>query len=154
MTGLAMNWENLKRIPMMQDSAYGIALPISQLLEYAKSLLGEDYPLKPNVLVDSGYRRLNVGEFSLVANVGTIGPSYQPGHAHADELNFELFFEGDPIIVDTGVVRMRRMIGDYWKDQHKAIIVLFQVVTQVMFGQDLELGKERMLRLIWTTIIS
>ena len=39
----------------------------------------------------------------MFANVGSIGPSYQPGHAHADELNFELFFRGEPIIVDTGV---------------------------------------------------
>jgi len=39
----------------------------------------------------------------LFANVGSISPSYQPGHAHADELNFELFYEGAPFIVDTGV---------------------------------------------------
>ena len=46
---------------------------------------------------------MNSGNFSLFANVGSIGPSYQPGHAHADELNFELFYKGVPIIVDTGV---------------------------------------------------
>ena len=103
MTGLIMNWEDLDRIPMMQDSAYDIALTVPEVLKYSKSLLGDDYPSRPNELKDSGYRNFKSDSFSLFANVGSIGPSYQPGHAHADELNFELFFEGAPIIVDTGV---------------------------------------------------
>ena len=102
MTGLAMNWEDLERIPMMQDSAYDIALTVPEILKYSKSLLGDDYPSMPNDLKDSGYRKLKSESFSLFANVGSIGPSYQPGHAHADELNFELFYQGIPIIVDTG----------------------------------------------------
>ncbi|MDC1225428.1 heparinase II/III family protein [Schleiferiaceae bacterium] len=103
MTGLAMNWCDLDRIPMMQDSAYNIALTVPALLKYSKSLLGKYYPSNSNDLKDSGYRKLKSGSFSLFANVGSIGPSYQPGHAHADELNFELFYKGTPIIVDTGV---------------------------------------------------
>ena len=103
MTGLAMNWEGLNRIPMMQDSAHGIALTVPEVLKYSKSLLGDDYPSRSNDLKDSGYRRLIAGNFSLFANVGSISPAYQPGHAHADELNFELFYKGAPVIVDTGV---------------------------------------------------
>ena len=103
MTGFAMNWEDLDRIPMMQDSAYDIALPVPEVLKYSKILLGEYYPFNSNELKDSGYRKLKVGSFSMFVNVGSIGPSYQPGHAHADELNFELFFKGAPIIVDTGI---------------------------------------------------
>jgi hypothetical protein len=103
MTGLAMNWEDLDRIPIMQDSAYDIALSVSDILEYSKRLLGQDYPSRSNELLDSGYRRLNCGNFTLFANVGSINPSYQPGHAHSDELNFEFFYKGTPLIVDTGV---------------------------------------------------
>jgi len=103
MTGLAKNWEDLDRIPMMQDSAYYIALTVPELLKYGKSVLGEDYPSRPNDFKESRYHKLKSGSFSLFANVGSIGPSYQPGHAHADELNFELFHQGSPIIVDTGV---------------------------------------------------
>ena len=103
MTGLVMNWEDLDRIPMMQDSAYDIALTVPEVLKYSKSLLGDDYPSRSNDLKDSGYRKFNNGNFSLFSNVGSISPSYQPGHAHADELNFELFYKGAPIIVDTGV---------------------------------------------------
>lgn len=103
MTGLAMNWDDLDRIPMMQDSAYDIALSATEVLRYSTSLLGEDYPSRSNDLKDSGYRKLNNGNFSLFANVGSIGPSYQPAHAHSDELSFELFYSRTPIIVDTGV---------------------------------------------------
>jgi hypothetical protein len=103
MTGLALNWEELDRIPMMQDSAYDIALTVPEVLQYAKDLLGESYPKMSNDLKDSGYRKLVNGDFSLFANVRSIGPSYQPAHAHSDELSFELFYCGTPIIVDTGV---------------------------------------------------
>lgn len=103
MTGLAMNWKDIDRIPMMQDSAYNIALSVSDILEYSRRLLGQDYPCRSNDLMDSGYRKLDSKNFTLFANVGSISPSYQPGHAHADELNFELFYKGAPLIVDTGV---------------------------------------------------
>lgn len=103
MTGLAMNWKDLDRIPMMQDSAYDIALSVSDILEYSRRLLEQDYPIKSNDLMDSGYRRLDSGNFTLFANVGSISPSYQPGHSHADELNLELFYYGTPVIVDVGV---------------------------------------------------
>ena len=103
MTGLAMNWKDLDRIPMMQDSAYCIALAVPEILDYSKSLLGISYPSKSTVLIDSGYRMLYSGNFGLFANVGSISPSYQPAHAHSDELSFELFHSGNPIIVDTGV---------------------------------------------------
>lgn len=103
MTGFVKNWEDLDRFPMMQDSAYDIALSVTAILDYSKSLLGEDFPSSASPMKDSGYRRLESGQFYLFANVGSISPSYQPGHAHADELNFELFYKGAPIIVDTGV---------------------------------------------------
>ena len=103
MTSLAMNWGGLDRIPMMQDSAYNIALSVSTLLKYSKKLLGDEFPPSPSTFEDSGYRNLKSKDFNLFADVGIVDPSYQPGHAHADELNFELFYKGEPIIVDTGV---------------------------------------------------
>ena len=82
--------------------------------------------------------------------MGSIGPSYQPGHAHADELNFELFYKGSPIIVDTGVSTYekneRRLREDL--NSHN---VLFWAITQVTFGQDLGLGREQMSKSVWIT---
>lgn len=103
MTSLAMNWSGLERIPMMQDSAFGVAPDLDSILGYAERLLLEAMPRTPGDFGQSRYRTLTSGSLMLVANVGNIGPSYQPGHAHADELNFELYQKGRPIITDVGV---------------------------------------------------
>lgn len=103
MTCLAMNWSGLERIPMMQDSACGIALQLEEVLAFAERLLAEDMPRIPGTFGQSGYRTLTSGALTLVANVGSIGPTYQPGHAHADELHFELYHHGQPVVTDVGV---------------------------------------------------
>ena len=69
MTGLAMNWKDLDRIPMMQDSAYDIALSVADILEYSKRLLEQDYPSKSNDLMDSGYRRLDSKNFTFSSDL-------------------------------------------------------------------------------------
>ena len=103
MTGLAMNWSGLERIPMMQDSACGIATQLEEVLSFAERLLVEDMPQNPFAFGQSGYRTLTSGTLTLVANVGSISPNYQPGHAHADELHFELYHHGQPVVTDVGV---------------------------------------------------
>lgn len=103
MLSLTLNWENLERIPMMQDSTYDIALPVSSIIEYGKNLLGNEFPKSLTGFRDSGYRKIDSGNLSAFVNLGEINPGYQPAHSHADELNFELFFKGEPLIVDTGI---------------------------------------------------
>ncbi|WP_339695206.1 alginate lyase family protein [uncultured Roseivirga sp.] len=88
-------------IPYVKDSAPNIAPKSSELLNYAESL---GLSLKNNILLkESGYRWLQSGDARLLVDVGQVSPSYQPGHAHADELNFLLFDKGTPVIVDTGI---------------------------------------------------
>lgn len=43
------------------------------------------------------------GDFSLVIDGGSPGPSYQPGHAHSGLLGFELDLGPEPLVVDSGV---------------------------------------------------
>jgi hypothetical protein len=88
-------------IPMFQDSAIGIAPSTNQLINYANEL---NIHWESNArLLESGYRKLKTGALELIANIGEVAPSYQPGHAHADEFNFMLYSQGEPIIVDTGI---------------------------------------------------
>ena len=63
---------------MMQDSACGIALQLEEVLAFAERLLAEDMPRIPGTFGQSGYRTLTSGALTLVANVGSIGPTYQP----------------------------------------------------------------------------
>jgi len=50
----------------------------------------------------SGYRKSCLGNFTLITNVTPISPSYQPSHAHADTLSFELSFKKQRILVNSG----------------------------------------------------
>ncbi|MDR5589343.1 alginate lyase family protein [Christiangramia sp. SM2212] len=87
-------------IPYLNDSTFGIAPTTSELTEYAVSL-----GLKPKKmrLGDSGYRKWNVNDMEIIMDVGQIAPSYQPGHSHADSLQFVLNYKDKPIVVDTGI---------------------------------------------------
>jgi len=149
MTGLVINWQDLDRIPMMQDSAYGIALSIPSILEYSYGLLGDHYPITVNHFGDSGYRMINSDNFRMFANVGSIGPSYQPGHAHADELNFELFYKGAPVIVDTGIStyeKNQRRLLERSTESHNCIVVNAINSSDVWSG--FRVGKRAKVQLI------
>lgn len=87
-------------IPMVNDSAYGIAPSSSDLFNYAKKLeLKWDWVN----LSESGYRKVENEKYELFLDVGEVGPKYQPGHAHSDTFSFELYVKEFPVIVDTGI---------------------------------------------------
>jgi len=87
-------------IPMVNDSTFNIAPNSKKLFKYAKHLgiKSQDIPLS-----DSGYRKINSNNYELLIDIGKVGPSYQPGHAHSDIFNFELIKKDIPIFVDTGI---------------------------------------------------
>ena len=87
-------------IPMLNDATFNIAPNSKKIVAYAKTLgvANQEIPLS-----DSGYRLIKSDNYELLIDVGKIGPSYQPGHAHSDTFNFELIKEDNPIIVDTGI---------------------------------------------------
>ena len=86
-------------IPMVNDSAFEIAPDTLSLIKYGKELK----IISRNIeLSDCGYRKFNGDSYQLFADVGQIGPSYQPGHAHADTFSF-IFYSNKPIIVDPGI---------------------------------------------------
>lgn len=87
-------------LPMVNDCAYDIAPSTKALFNYAKSL-NISWDNNTN-LKQCGYRKLENKRFELFMDVGKIGPSYQPGHAHADTLSFVLYIDDTPVIVDTG----------------------------------------------------
>ena len=104
-----LNWLNQMtfsngQIPLLNDAAPGIAPTTQQLNEYAKRLnLMSENSSNPWPLSESGYRRFNGSSYECILDIGPIGPSYQPGHAHADTFNFVLNVKNEPILVDTGI---------------------------------------------------
>ena len=87
-------------IPMVNDSAFNIAPNTNELLLYAKKL---DIETKPIKLLDSGYRFIKKKKYELFIDAGNVGASYQPGHVHSDTLNFILYINKSPVIVDRGI---------------------------------------------------
>lgn len=87
-------------IPMLNDSTGGQALKPAEVMRYAGQLGFNPQKIS---LSDSGYRKLESEGFELIADVGEVGPSYQPGHAHSDTLSFVLYHKGEPIIIDRGI---------------------------------------------------
>lgn len=93
------------RIARFNDAADGIALPPETLFAYAERL-GFSRPAPvggARDLPDAGYVRLGSGAWTLIADGGAIGPDYQPGHAHADTLSFELWHGPVRLLIDSGV---------------------------------------------------
>jgi len=98
-------------IPLLNDSANNIAPTTKELNSYATNLNIEPTRVK---LLESGYRKIRNSNYELLIDIGNIGPDYIPGHAHSDTFNFELYLDGKPLIVDTGVstyeTNARRML--------------------------------------------
>lgn len=92
-------WED-GSIPLLNDAAYGIAPTPAQLFDYARRLniCWEPIPMK-----ECGYRKLKNERMEAIVDVGNITATYQPGHTHADSLNYELRIDGEPVVVDTGI---------------------------------------------------
>lgn len=87
-------------IPHFNDSATGVALSSQKLFEYARLLECNNFT-SGNFNV-SGYRKFSNGKYECVVDVGPVGPSYQPGHSHADALSFILYYRGRPFLVEAG----------------------------------------------------
>lgn len=87
-------------MPQVNDTAPGIAPTPAQLTRWAHQLgIGPvDLPLS-----ESGYRVFRRSSFELMCDAGPVAPAYQPGHSHADHLQFVLHVDGRPVIVDTGI---------------------------------------------------
>ena len=87
-------------IPMLNDSANGIAPMPVEIFDYARrlGLKWEAIPMK-----ECGYRKMMSKQMEAIVDVGNVMASYQPGHTHADSLNYELRVDGSPFIVDTGI---------------------------------------------------
>jgi uncharacterized heparinase superfamily protein len=95
-------------IPLFNDSAFGIAPTPSQVFDYAKRVIGYEPPSKLTGLAihenpQSGYYVCRDGGDMIIIDCGSIGPDYQPGHAHCDTLSYELAINGRRVIVDSGV---------------------------------------------------
>ena len=91
-------------VSFFNDSVIGIAPNLTELEKYAKRL---KIALSKKIdefthLCDSGYIRVQKDNLVALLDVAHVGPSYIPGHAHADTLSFELSLFGQRVLVNSG----------------------------------------------------
>ena len=91
-------------VSFFNDATIGIAASPIELKNYAESLglMTVDNNNRYVLLKDSGYTRIQNAGYSLWFDHGEVGPSYLPGHAHADTLSFELSVGSDRFFVNSG----------------------------------------------------
>ena len=92
------------KIPLLNDAAFAIAPSSQRLFEYAQKL-GFSISENNSQSIDlpyTGYTRLVSGNWTAICDCANIGPDYQPGHAHADTLTFELWYKNFKLITDSG----------------------------------------------------
>ncbi len=96
-------------IAFFNDSTLGIAPSYSDLCQYASALnihvsTEDKAGLSLKHLCSSGYISIRPdSKTKLILDVGRVGPNYQPGHAHADTLSFELSVFGQRLFVNSGI---------------------------------------------------
>ena len=98
-------------IPFFNDAAFGIGPALSDLEAYASRLndcspvteYGHEGDFSIVHHEQSGYAVIRLGEGNKVLlDLAKVGPDYQPGHAHADTLSFELSLFGQRVFVNSG----------------------------------------------------
>ncbi|MFT5816370.1 MAG: putative heparinase superfamily protein, partial [Psychroserpens sp.] len=97
------------KVSFFNDSTFGIAPENNILRTYASKLgftvnqleIPEEKLIIHN-LQNSGYVSVKTLNMSLIADLAPVGPSYIPGHAHADSLSFELSLGKSRIFVNSG----------------------------------------------------
>ncbi len=103
--GTMLGWLEQMRLPsgglvFFNDTTEGVAPAYEALREY-----GERLGIKAGrrELGDSGFVRLE-GEGAVVwMDAGSVGPSYQPGHAHAGTLSIEVVMGGRRVLGNAGI---------------------------------------------------
>ncbi len=106
------------RLPLLNDSIEDEPLPSAAIFALADKTLEQanfisrtggavaPHGYEAHVFKDTGYaviryRPENNGTY-LFFDAGDLGPAHCPGHGHADTLSFELWSQGEALIVDPG----------------------------------------------------
>ena len=93
------------KISFFNDATFEISSDYIKLNQIAKKLgiKNKKGNKNFNFFEKSGYFRFDKWSVVLIGDVGRVGPSYMPGHAHADTLSFEMSIDGKRLVVNSGV---------------------------------------------------
>ena len=128
-----------EQICFFNDAAFCIAADPVLIKEYAFKLGIVGNNLKDFTVhnVESGYTKVYDNGASLFFNHAEISPNFQPGHAHADSLSFELSLGEKRVLVNSGTsTYVNDSTRDYERSTsaHNTVVVDNKNSTEVWGG--------------------
>lgn len=93
--------QGFERTPLFNDAGNNVSKSTRALLKVCERIAGSIDNAKTE-FPDSGYYRLDQGNYTVLFDCGDIGPKYMGGHAHNDCLSFEMAAEGKVIFANSG----------------------------------------------------
>lgn len=127
-------------IAFFNDAALGIAPSLASLTTKAQQL-GCRVPEPSSVftlLSNTGYAVIQGSQgCKALLDVGNVGPAYQPGHAHADTLSFELSLYGQRVFVNSGTAEYGQGPGRQYQRgtlAHNTVCVMAENSSEVWGG--------------------
>ncbi len=111
-------------IAFFNDASFAVAPTSSELHTYAEKLgleLAAQRVAPGTVdLSSSGYVRLQHTDWCVIFDAAPVGPDYQPGHAHADTLSFELSVNSERLISNSGTSTYEQGTQRYFERSTRA----------------------------------
>lgn len=90
--------------PLFNDTAIGISASPEEIFANAERMIGYRRAARVEPISDCDRLwLLRETDFVCAVDGAPIGPDYNPGHAHADNLSFEAWYRGEKLVVDPGV---------------------------------------------------
>lgn len=120
--------QGLHRTLLFNDAGNNVAKPTAPLIQAGtridETLCEADAPMQ---LADAGYYQYKLlsERVKIIIDCGTIGPDYIPGHAHCDCLSYELFLDGQPVLVNAGTYQYQDALRSYYRSTkaHNTLIL-------------------------------
>ena len=126
-------------ISFFNDAALDNTPSTNELFRYSDQL-GFTQPINALGITDlkaSGYSRVSLINAVAIIDRAAVGPSYIPGHAHADTLSFELSIFGHRVIVNSGTSLYRNgyeRLRQRGTSSHSTVMIDNQNSSEVWAG--------------------
>ena len=136
--------DDLPEPPLLGDTALDMMYKHADLKKYFTSFFNEKTTNKNGsfYLKESGYAGFRDKDNLLIMDVGKLGPSYQPGHAHCDLLSITYHYKSQPIFVDSGLGNyLISDIRSYTRSMNAHNTVIVNKLTQAECWQAFRMAR-------------
>ncbi|RIL11942.1 MAG: hypothetical protein DCC75_01385 [Proteobacteria bacterium] len=130
------------RFPLLNDCAEEIAADPIRLLE-ASGRLGavSSVSNQKAYLENSGLCVFRSARIGVVFDVGRLGPDFLLGHAHNDTLSILIYYEGQPILTDSGCAHYQGPLRHYFRSAKSHNVVMIAEMEPNELWSNFRVGR-------------